>query len=455
MNTFEVVKKQRNFFETGITKDINYRFLALCAIKNAIIENEKEIFEAIKKDLGKSDFESFMTEVGMMLSEIKFLKKHLKKLSKPKKVKTPLSQFPSKSYIISEPFGVVLIMSPWNYPFLLTLEPLVAAIAAGNTAVLKPSAYSPNTSKLISKILGDIFDEEFIAVVEGGREVNVDLLENKFDYIFFTGGKTVGKLVMQKAAENLTPVTLELGGKCPVIVDKTADLKISAKRIVFGKFLNLGQTCVAPDYLLVDEVIKDELLKYIKEEIVKQFGEQALLNESYGKIISEKHFKRIIALIEGENAFVGGKNDGISRIEPTVLCDITLKSPVMGEEIFGPVLPVITYKTIEQAENIIRENPTPLALYLFTKDKSVKSRIMKNISFGGGCVNDTIIHLATSDMPFGGVGQSGIGSYHGKYGFDTFSHKKSIVQKSMLIDLPVRYQPYSEEKMRILRYFLK
>ena len=451
-----IVEKQKAFFEKNRTKSYEFRQKALLRLKRTILYYEKEIEEALKQDLGKSDFEAYMTEVGMTLSELNYVEKHLRSWIKKRSVLTPLAHFPAKSFEVPEPYGTVLIMAPWNYPFMLCMEPLIGAIAAGNCCVIKPSAYAPQTSAVIKKFLSGIFPEEFVAVVEGGREENIALLEQKFDYIFFTGSKAVGKIVLEKAAKNLIPVTLELGGKSPCIVDETANLKLAAKRVVFGKYLNCGQTCVAPDYLLVQEDVKDKFLEYLKYWIDKMFGVEPLKNQDYPKIINEKHYERIMKLIEGETIVKGGYgNKKRLFIAPTVLDHITEKSPIMQEEIFGPVLPVLTYRCLKEAEDFIKKGEKPLALYLFTGKKQREQKILQEISFGGGCINDTIIHLATSRMRFGGVGASGMGCYHGKRSFDTFSHTKSIVKRYQEIDLPIRYQPYTSGKRKLLRLFLK
>jgi len=452
----DIVASQRAFFKTSKTLPLAFRREALLKLKKALVENEERIAKAIRADLGKSVYESYMCETGLVLSEISYMLKHLRAFAKDRRVTTPLAQFASKSYVKSSPYGVTLIMSPWNYPFLLTLEPLVDALAAGNTAVIKPSAYSPETSALIKDLIEGVFQKEYVAVITGGRAENTYLLDEKFDYIFFTGSKAVGMEVMAKASKHLTPVTLELGGKSPCIVDKTADLKLSAKRIVFGKYLNCGQTCVAPDYILCHSSVKDKLLSHIKQEIEKQFGKEPLENENYGKIISEKHFNRICALIDESKLYCGGKNDPERlKIAPAVLDNVTFDDAVMQEEIFGPVLPVLTFESIDEVINIVQERDHPLALYVFSSCKENIRRITTECSFGGGCVNDVVIHLATSNMGFGGVGASGMGSYHGKDGFDTFSHKKSIVDKKTWIDLPMRYQPYKSFNEKLIRFFLK
>lgn len=373
-----------------------------------------------------------------------------------KTVATPLAQFASRSYVKPSPYGTVLIMSPWNYPFLLTMEPLVDALAAGNTAIIKPSAYSPATSEVISRIVGECFNPEYVAVVTGGRAENTCLLDADFDYIFFTGSKTVGKEVMRHAAEHLTPVTLELGGKSPCIVAPDADLKLAARRIVFGKYLNCGQTCVAPDYVLCHSSVYEKFIEYVKAEIIRQFSDKPLENPEYGKIINEKHFNRILGLIDRDKLVFGGASDADAlRIEPVVMRDITEDDAVMKEEIFGPVMPVLSYDDTEGMIARINSHDHPLALYVFSGNKAFIKKITSSISFGGGCVNDTIIHLATSNMGFGGVGGSGMGSYHGRDGFNTFSHRKSIVDKKTWLDLPMRYQPYSGFMDRMIRMFLK
>lgn len=376
-------------------------------------------------------------------------------LSKPRSVSTPLHQFAAKSYIQPEPYGNVLIMSPWNYPFLLTMGPLVDALAAGNTAVIKPSAYSPATSRVIQELIEACFDPAYVAVVTGGRTENQALLEEKFQYIFFTGSQSVGKVVMKKAAQHLTPVTLELGGKSPCIVDETADLKLAARRIVFGKFLNCGQTCVAPDYVWVHESVKEPLIRLICEQIRVQYGEHPLENPNYGKIISARHFERLLSLIDPKKVVMGGTWDAQRlKIAPTVLDSVTWEDAVMGQEIFGPVLPIMTFTELEDVIFQLQGKDTPLALYFFSRHRPSIESVTQRIPYGGGCINDTIIHLATTAMGFGGVGESGMGSYHGKTGFDTFSHMKSIVDKKTWIDLPMRYQPYKKTYEKLLRWFL-
>ena len=452
----KLIKEQNKYFNSGLTRSYESRLVSLKALKRAILSNEDELCRALKQDLCKSRAEAFMCEIGLAISEINWLIKHLRGLMRKEYVLTPLAQFAATSFRSPSPYGNVLIISPWNYPLLLTLEPLADALAAGNTAILKPSAYAPVTSDIIKKMLEESFNPGLVAVVTGGRAENQALLRQKFDKIFFTGSKEVGKEVMRCASEHLTPVTLELGGKSPCIVEKSAKIGHAARRIVFGKFLNCGQSCVAPDYILCDESIRESLVSSIKKEITLQFGSKPLENPDYGKIVNEKHFNRLKGLINEEKTVCGGGLDEENnRIEPTVMVDVNWEDAVMGEEIFGPILPILTYKTLDEAVLVIESHPHPLALYCFTEDKGVKERILKKCRFGGGCINDVVIHLATSEMPFGGVGESGMGSYHGRAGFEEFSHTRSIVDKKTWMDMPVRYQPYTVLKEKLLRLFLK
>lgn len=452
----KLIKEQNKYFDSGLTRSYESRLVSLKALKRAILSNEDKLCRALKEDLGKSRAEAFMCEIGLAISEINWLIKHLRGLMRKKHVLTPLAQFAATSFRSPSPYGNVLIISPWNYPLLLTLEPLADALAAGNTAILKPSAYAPATSEIIKNMIEKCFAPGLVAVVTGGRAENQALLKQKFDKIFFTGSKEVGKEVMRCASEHLTPVTLELGGKSPCIVEKTAKISLAARRIVFGKFLNCGQTCVAPDYVLCDESIRESLVSAIKKEITLQFGSKPLENPDYGKIVNEKHFNRLKGLINEEKTVWGGKSDEKEkRIEPTVMVDVSWEDAVMGEEIFGPILPILTYKTLDEAVLVIESHPHPLALYCFTEDRRVKERILKKCRFGGGCINDVVIHLATSEMPFGGVGESGMGSYHGRTGFEEFSHTRSIVDKKTWMDMPVRYQPYTGLKEKLLRLFLR
>ena len=453
----DILKSQKNYYMSGATLPVDFRIKMLKKLRAAIRKYESEIADALKADLGKSAFESFMCETGLVLSEISYMIKHTRKFAAKHRVYTPLSQFASGSYKKPSPYGNVLIMSPWNYPFLLTIDPLADAIAAGNTAIVKPSAYSPATSDLIQKIISECFPTEYITVVTGGRQENAALLEKKFDFVFFTGSQTVGKEVLRHTAETLTPAVLELGGKSPCIVDRTAKIKLAAKRIVFGKFLNCGQTCVAPDYILCEKNIKNELIKEISFQIVKQYGKDPLANTDYGRIINKKHFTRICGLIEKSKVVIGGDvNSGTLQITPTVMDHITWDDAVMQEEIFGPVLPVLTFDEFEEIFPLLSEKQKPLALYLFSEDRQHIKAVTERLSYGGGCINDTVIHLATSEMGFGGVGESGMGSYHGKDGFDAFSHTKSILNKKTWMDLPMRYQPYNKKfYSRLLHLFLR
>lgn len=452
----DLVTRQRSYFQSGATLPVSARLAALRRLYDAISSHEKEIRRALQKDLGKSGFESYMCETGMVLEEISYMLKHTPKFAREQRVHTPLVQFCSRSYKKPSPYGVTLIMSPWNYPFMLTLSPLADALAAGNTAVVKPSAYSPYTSEVLLSILTECFDPRYVAVVTGGRAENTCLLREHFDYIFFTGSQAVGKEVMRSAAEHLTPVTLELGGKSPCIVDQTADIRLAARRIVFGKYLNCGQTCVAPDYVYCHRSVKDQLIKEVQKQIRRQYGKQPLHSSDYGKIINEKHFDRILGLIDEKKVVHGGGSDRSTlRIEPTVMDNVTFSDAVMQEEIFGPVMPILVFDSLDEVIRRINSMPHPLALYIFTSDKKAARKVTARCGFGGGCINDTIIHLATSEMGFGGFGESGMGAYHGKTGFDTFTHYKSIVDKKTWIDLPMRYQPYRKGAEKLVRFFLK
>ena len=452
-----ILEEQRKFFLSGETLPIKFRKQMLKKLYASVVFHKEEILSALTSDLGKSDFEGFMCEVGLSLTEISYMIKNVKKFAKEKTVVTPLAQFASRSYKKPCPYGNTLIMSPWNYPFLLSIEPLANAIAAGNTAILKPSAYSPATSKIIEKILSECFEKKFVAVVTGGRQENAALLEQKFDFVFFTGSQAVGKEVLRHTAENLTPAILELGGKSPCIIDSSAKIRLAAKRVVFGKYLNCGQTCVAPDYILCHKDIKDEFVKEVKIQIEKQYGKNPLENSDYGKIINQKHFERVSSLINTEKVVHGGKtNPQTQQIEPTVLDNVTWDDAVMQEEIFGPIMPILTYENLDQVIADLQKKQKPLALYFFSQNKKNIKAVTEKVSYGGGCINDTIIHLATSEMGFGGVGESGMGSYHGKTGFDAFSHTKSIVDKKTWMDLPMRYQPYDRKiNGKLLKMFLK
>ncbi|QOV18054.1 aldehyde dehydrogenase [Blautia liquoris] len=450
----ELVEEQRKFYNFGGTKSLDFRLKALTCLQKAIKRNERLIQEALRKDLKKSNCESYMAEIGMVYSELSYVRKHLPFWDRDKTVLSSPAQFPARSFVRTEPYGLVLILSPWNYPFMLSMEPLIGAIAAGNCCIVKPSAYASHTSSVICRLISEIFPQKYAAVVEGGRDENTELLNQRFDYIFFTGSVAVGKIVMEKASEHLTPVSLELGGKSPCIIEESADLNLAAKRVVFGKFLNSGQTCVAPDYCLVQESVIDKFLEHLIHWTKKMYG-NIFENSDYPRIINEKHFERLLGLLNHGEVFFGGNySRDTLKIEPTILYPVNESEPVMQEEIFGPLIPVLTYKTISDADAFISKREKPLALYLFTKNPKVEQEIM-NLSFGGGCINDTIIHLATSRMGFGGVGSSGMGSYHGKKSYETFTHSKSIVKSSSRIDIPLRYPPYGKRKEKLIRMMLR
>ena len=451
----KLVEAQKQYFYTGKTYDVGSRKLQLLALKDAIKNNMNLLNDALYKDLGKSNYESFMCEISLVLEEINYFLKNLSSLARPKRVSASLAQFPAKRRVYRDPYGVVLIMSPWNYPVQLTLCPLVGAIAGGNCAVIKTSEYSPNVSEVLEKIISDTFAKNYVTVIKGGREENTALLECKFDYIFFTGSVAVGKVVMTAAAKNLTPVTLELGGKSPCIVDSTADLELAAKRICWGKFINSGQTCVAPDYVLVHKSVSGLFKKHLVDRISESCRD-ALNSDNYPHIITERHFDRLVGLMEGVSAFCGGGYDRKTlKIEPTILEDVNGDSKVMQEEIFGPLLPVLEYDDINDVVDFIRQRSKPLALYLFSRDKQTIGYITRNVQFGGGCVNDSVIHLATTHMPFGGVGDSGMGGYHGKDSFSTFTRQKSVLIKGRRLDNSLRYPPFTQSKFNTLKKFFK
>ena len=450
----QLVKRQKNAFQAGKTLMPSFRKEALRRLLAAIEEYHAQIEDALMKDLNKPPFEFYMTEYALVMKSIKSTLASLDRWTKRHRVVSPLSQFPSDCFTMYEPYGEVLIMAPWNYPFLLAMEPLVGAIAAGNCCILKPSEYAPATEKVIAEIVKKALPRWLAAVVTGDQETAKELLEIKFDYIFFTGSPGVGREVLKKAAVHLTPVTLELGGKSPCIVEKSADIPVAAKRIVFGKFLNGGQTCVAPDYVLVQRQVKEELVRWMIHWIRVQFGEKPLERWDYPKIVNGKHYNRLMGLMEGQAILKGGKSEPFMlQIEPTLLDGPAWDSPVMTEEIFGPILPIVSFDSIFDVERLLKTKEKPLALYLFTSRKIVEDYILSRCSFGGGCINDTVIHLAVPGLPFGGVGNSGMGSYHGKKTFETFSHEKGIAKKFAL-DMPVRYRPYTKGKNRMLRLFL-
>lgn len=456
----DLIAEQRKYFEI-VRKDITgsdglenayvFRRSNLLRLRDGIIKHEKKLLEGLREDLGKSVFESVMAETSIVLSDISFTLKHLKKWMSPKKVPTPLAAMPAKSFLYPEPYGVALIISPWNYPVQLSLAPLVSSIAAGNCSVLKLSEFSPNSSAAVADMLKDTFQECYIAAVCGNAGSSEALLKEKFDYIFFTGSPRVGKLVMKAAAENLTPVTLELGGKSPCLVDISADLEMAAKRIVWGKLLNAGQTCIAPDYIMAHRDIRDKLIERMKHYIQVFYSGNPLANGAYPKMIHKNAFDRVVSLIDQSKTVYGGRYDEATlKIEPTIMTDVHGSDKVMEGEIFGPIFPVLKYDDISEAEDFINAHPKPLAFYIFTGDKKLAERLINRISFGGGCINDTVMHIASHYMPFGGVGNSGMGQYHGKYGFDTFSHTKGVMDRATFIDIPLRYHP-AGNKLKYIR----
>lgn len=454
-NYAHLIARQREFFQTHQTKALSYRLEALKKLQASVNKYEGKIMDALKSDLNKSPFESYATEIGIVLHEIRHAIKHAASWAKPKRVKTPLTHFGSTSKMYPEPYGVALLISPWNYPFQLLIAPLIAAIAAGNCAVLKPSEWAPATSGIIADIVRENYPAEYISVVQGGVETSQALLREKFDYIFFTGSVAIGRAVMQEAAKHLTPVTLELGGKSPCIVHRDADLKLAAKRIAWGKLINAGQTCVAPDYLYVHHEVKEPFLARLQEAIAEMFGADPLQAEHYVRIVNAKHFDRLVSLIDPAKVRFGGGTDRAKlAIEPTLLDRVTWDDPVMQEEIFGPILPVLEYDDISDTIPTINARQKPLALYLFSESKQVQKRILREVSFGGGCVNDTVMHVGSPYLPFGGVGESGIGAYHGKAGFDAFSHYKSIVRYTTKFDVPFRY-PHVTNGLKKIKMFLK
>lgn len=450
-----LIGKQRIYFQNGQTQNISFRMEQLKRLKSGIKAYEDKILYALRKDLNKSSFDAYSTEIGMVYEEINHFLKHLKSWAKPIRVKTALTHIGSTGYVYNEPYGVVLIISPWNYPFQLAISPLIGAIAAGNCAIIKPSELSSNTSRILAELIKEYFPEKYIAVVEGGIESSKDLLSEKLDYILFTGSVSVGKIVMEAAAQNLIPITLELGGKSPCIVHRDADIRLAAKRIVWGKFLNSGQTCIAPDYIFVHKDIKEKLLEHMKNMIQEFYGAEPLRNQDYPVIVNNRHFERLIAYLQNVRVLAGGQYDQERRlIEPTIIDQVYWNHAVMQDEIFGPILPVLEYEDISEMIRMVNSQPRPLALYFFSKNKELQEKVIKNISYGGGCINDTMMHAATLYLPFGGVGNSGIGSYHGKSSFELFSHKKSVLYQTTLFDLPVRY-PNMKYGLNVLKFFLR
>lgn len=460
----QVMEAQRAFFARGVTIDVEFRITALKRLQAAIKRREEEITAVLREDVGKSAFEGYMCEVGLTLSELAYQLKHVRRWARPQRVRADLANFHSSYRRIAEPYGLTLVMSPWNYPFMLTLEPLIGAIAAGNCCVVKPSAYSAATSAVIASLIEEVFEPGHVACVLGGRAENTALLEQRWDYIFFTGSPTVGKLVMEKASRHLTPVSLELGGKSPCIIARDANLKLAAQRLAFGKYLNVGQTCIAPDYVLCEESVHDEFVELFKQAVVIMYGSNAFENPDYGHIVNEKHFDRLMGLIDPAKVVLSaegttdapqfGKRETL-QIAPIIMTGVTGDDAVMGEEIFGPLCPIVKVRDLAEAEAFIKAHEKPLALYLFSGSKVTQERFLRHVPFGGGCINDTIVHIATSHMPFGGVGNSGMGAYHGRQSFETFSHFKSVLRKYNWIDLPLRNQPYSQAKERLIRLFLR
>ena len=451
-----LIDAQRAYFRGGATLPLNNRLAVLDRLEQTMTAWQDRVHAALMQDLKKSAPESYMCETGLSLAELHYVRKHLPGWVRDRRVPTPLTNFAARSFVRPMPYGVTLVMSPWNYPWLLSLDPLIDALAAGNTVILKPSAYSPAVSAVLRDMLAEALPPELCAVVTGGREENAGLLKQRFDYIFFTGSQAVGREVLRCAAEHLTPVTLELGGKSPVVVAADANLPLAARRIVFGKFLNCGQTCVAPDYVLCERSVRTAFVQCLIREIQRQLGEKPLENPDYGRMVNEKHFRRVLGLIEPEKLAWGGESDAAAlQIAPTVMTGVSFDDPVMQQEIFGPVLPVLDIERAADAVEIVNRGQRPLAFYVFTGNRETARKLTTECAFGGGCINDTIIHLATSDMGFGGMGESGMGAYHGKTGFDAFSHYKSIVDKKTWIDLDMRYRPYTKLGQAMIRMFLK
>ncbi|RAI80738.1 aldehyde dehydrogenase [Macrococcoides caseolyticum subsp. hominis] len=439
------IQNVRDFFQTQSTKDIKFRKKYLKALKKSIKKHEPDILDALKSDLGKNKVEAYATEVGFVMKELSYIIKELKNWAKTKSVTTPMMQFPAKSFIKYEPYGTVLIIGPFNYPFQLVMSPLIGALAAGNCAVVKPSEMTPQTSMVVQEILEEVFPEDYVKVIQGEKEVTSQLLDERFDYIFFTGSTKVGQIVYEKASKHLTPVTLELGGKSPVIIDDTANLKVAAERIAFGKFMNAGQTCVAPDYVLIDNTVKMKFVKALQTTIQEFYGAQIEQSEDFGRIVNDNHFNRLVNIIEDsrQQVIYGGESNADELfVAPTIILDPKLSDSVMQQEIFGPILPIIGYDTFNEVYDIVEQYEKPLALYLFTEDSDQITAVFNRLSFGGGCVNDTILHLANPNLPFGGVGHSGIGSYHGKYSFELFSHEKSYITKSTKLESGLLFPPY-------------
>lgn len=451
----EILENQKKFFESGKSRDINFIKGKLQQLKNSILKNEEVIYSALYKDLKKSKFEAYISEIGILISEIDLVIKNIDKWSKPKKIRSSMLNFPSNDFIISEPYGCTLVIAPWNYPFQLAVSPIISAIASGNTVVLKPSEITKHTGEIIKTLLNDIFEENHLKVVLGGVPETTQLLNLRWDYIFFTGSVEVGKIIAKAASKHLTPCTLELGGKNPCIVDSTANLKLSAKRLVWGKFLNAGQTCIAPDFILAHESIKSKLIDLLITEIKKAYGINPEISKSYPRIVNSNNFERLKAILKGEIILYGGEtNSDDNYFAPTLIDSPGSNSKLMQKEIFGPILPILSFSDINDIDKIIKPLEKPLALYIFSTNKNFYNSIMTKYSFGGGAINDTMIQFGNSRLPFGGVGESGIGAYHGKYSYETFTHKKSISIKSNWLDIPIRYAPY-DGKLNLLKKVFK
>jgi aldehyde dehydrogenase (NAD+) len=450
----DLLQQQDEFFKSKETQSVAFRKKSLIRLKKAILDNEDEILDALYKDLRKPKFEAYTSEIAVVITELEYFIKNIEKLAKPKRVKSSLLNFPSADYIYKDPYGRVLIMAPWNYPFQLVINPLVAAVAAGNCIICKPSEITAHTSSVLTELIAEVFDPEHVTVIEGGIEENQFLLKQKWDYIFFTGSTSVGKIVMKAAAEQLCPITLELGGKSPVIVNKDAKLQLAAKRIVWGKLFNAGQTCIAPDYIYVHESVKDTFIAYLISEIKLALGEDVQENDDFARIVNKKHFERIVTLIEKDKVIYGGEiNSEEQFIEPTLITDVNWESRIMKEEIFGPLLPILTFTNLNETIQTINALDKPLAAYYFGEKKKDKEIFLKDLYFGGGCINDTLIHITSEALPFGGVGPSGLGSYHGAKSFECFSHQKGIVKRGTWLDIPARYAPYDSKLPLIKKLF--
>lgn len=448
-------QKQQSFFQTGETLDIDARLRQLKKFRQAVLRNEELIYKALFKDLHKSEFESYATEIGFVLEELSNHIRHLKKWSRPRKVKTPLTSFPASGYLTYEPRGTVLIMGPWNYPFQLVMVPLVGALSAGNTVIIKPSEMSVETGRVIEKIIGETFEEQYVRVVTGGAETARELLKLHFGHIFFTGSERIGRKVLEAAAPKLIPVTLELGGRSPCIVDEGVDVRLAARRIIWGKLINAGQTCIAPNCLMVHEKVKDRLLPELVEAVKRFYGEDLINNREYPRIINRPNMERLIALMEGSKVYWGGSYEVEELFfEPTIIDNADFSLPVMQSEIFGPILPVLTYGSMDELMEMLKKCPNPLSLYYFSKNRKNIRKVLKTVPSGGVTVNDTLMHFTFSSLPFGGTGSSGMGNYHGKYSFEVFSHQKPVVYRGTWLDIPVRYAPF-KNKLKIIKKLIR